>query len=159
QLAFFRCSLRGLQRIDRRCASESAPLSRWFLRARNYDVSAICARNAAFHHQQVFVLIDTKDAQVAYRHLLVSHVPRHAHAFEHTRTARRGTDRTWYLQHRTVPLRAPAKVMALHNARETAALAYTNDVHKTVAFEDVHEHALSNLQAVRFCSIFDFERN
>src|SRR5215813_3746515 len=53
--------------------------------------------------------------------------------------------------------------MALHDTRETTSLAHTDDVHKAVAFEDVHEHALSDFEAVRFCTVagtfFHFEGN
>src|SRR5438309_2631400 len=152
-LALLRRALGCLQWIDRRRARESAPLSRWLLRARDHDISAIRARDAAFDHQQVLIFVDTQDAQIAHRHALVPHVSRHAHAFEHARRKRRRTDRAGDLKHGAVRFRATAEMMTLYDAREPASLANAHDVDKAVAFENIHQHALADLDAVRLSTL------
>src|ERR1700756_4615045 len=102
KLAVLRSALRRLQRIDRRRTRKSAALPWWLLRFHDHDVTTIRTGNAAFHHQQVVVLIDAQHAQIANRHALIAKVARHAHAFEHARRKRRRTDRTGDLEHRTV---------------------------------------------------------
>src|ERR1700683_2610143 len=83
----------------------------------------------------------------------MSHVSRHAHAFEHTRRERRGSDRTGDLKHRTMRLRTTAKMMALHHTLKSLALADANDVDKALAIEDLDQHAVANFDRPLFFAL------
>src|SRR5258708_12133359 len=123
---------------------ESTALSRRLLRFIDHDVSAVRSRNAALNHQQILFFIHTQDPQVAHRYPDIAHVARHPHALEHARWKRRRTDRTRNLKHRTVRLRTTRKVMPLHYTLKPAPLAHSDDVHKPFAFENIHQHPVSN---------------
>src|SRR5579862_1910744 len=162
-LALLGRALGCLQRVDRRRTRKSATLSRWLLRFHDHNISAVRARNAAFHHQQVVVFIDAQHTQVANRYALIAKVPRHPHAFEHARWECRRSDRPGDLEHRTMRLRTAAEMMPLHYARETPAFADADDIHKALAVENVDQDTLADFQAVGlsafFGLFFDFERN
>src|SRR5207302_2682574 len=135
-------------------------LSRQFLCFGNHDVPTLRPRHAAFHHQQILVLIYPDHAQIAGRDLLVSHVSRHPHAFEYTRRKRRRSDRTSNLEHRTVRLRTTAKVMPLHHTLKASSLADSHDVDKLFAIEDLDQHAIPDLhRSIAIRGRFYFERN
>src|ERR1700687_2639775 len=54
------------------------------------------------------------------------------------------------------------KMMPPDHAGETTSLADTDNVHKFLAVENVHQHAIPSLQhsvAVAFCFFFDFNWN
>src|SRR5215469_3468189 len=118
-LTFLRCPLSRLQRIDRSRASKPTALSWRMLRLGNHQIAAHRPWHAAFDHKQIIVFIDAENAQVAHGDSLIAHVPRHAHAFEDARRECRRADRAGDLEHRTVRLRATAKMMALDYTLKT----------------------------------------
>src|SRR5579863_3167099 len=144
ELRLLRRPLRCLQRIDRRGTGKSTTLSGRLLRFGNHDVSALRPGNTAFDHQQVLVLVDAEHAQVAGRHLLMSHVSRHPHAFENTRWKRGRPNRTSDLKHRTVRLRTATEVMPFHNTLKTFALAHSDDIDELLAFKNLDQHAVAD---------------
>src|SRR5579862_4573088 len=83
-LSLLRRSLRSLQRIHRRRTRKSASLSWWLFRLRNNEVATLGPWNAALDHQQIFILIHTKNPQVALGHAGIAHVSRHPHPLKHT---------------------------------------------------------------------------
>src|SRR5580693_1829994 len=129
--------LRRLQRIDRRRTGKSTALSRRLLCLIDHDVAAIRARHAAFNDQKILVFIHAENPQVAGCDPRIAHVPRHAHAFEHARRKRRRANRTGNLKHRTVRLRAAAKMMALHYTLKAVPLADSNDIDKTFVLKNI----------------------
>src|SRR4029077_13466871 len=147
-LSFLRCPLRCLQRINRRRTRESAALSRRLLRLGNHQISPLRPGHAALDHQQVLFFVHAQHAQVTHRHLGVPHMPRHAHSLEHTRWKCRRSNRTGYLEHRSMRLRAAAEVMPLDHPLKPASLADDDDVHKLFALKNLNQHTRANLQAV-----------
>src|SRR5580658_958354 len=137
-------AFRRLQRIDRSRTSKSAALSWRLLRLVDHDVTAVRARNAALNHQQVLVFIHAQNPQVARRDPGVAHVARHPHALEHARRKCRRANRTRNLEHRTVRLGTTTKMMPLHHALKAVPLAGSDDIDKTLAFENIDQHAVAN---------------
>src|SRR6202522_1917849 len=74
-------------------------------------------------------------------------MPRHAHSLEHARRKRRRANRTRDLKHRAVRFRTAAKVMPLHYALESFALADSNNVDELFAFKNIHQHAVAGLHS------------
>src|ERR1700688_3331493 len=112
-LALLRRSLRGLQRIDGGSTGKSAALSWRLLGFHNHQIPAVRPGHAAFNHQQVVVFIDSQHTQVADGYPRVAHVAGHAHSLKHTGGKPWRADRACDLEHRTVRLRAAAKMMTL----------------------------------------------
>src|SRR3954447_21426379 len=145
-LLLLRCALRSLQRVHRAAfTGESTTLTRRRNRIAHHHVTALRTRYRAFEHQQVFVLVEAQDAQVARRLLRVTHVTGHAHSREYTRRERRRADRTVDREHRSVRLRTSGKLVALHHTGEAAALGRTNHIHELLAVKQVHQHAIADL--------------
>src|SRR5579871_5493589 len=144
-LCFLSCSLGRLQRVDRRRSGKSATLSWRLLCLQNNDVAALRSGHAAFHHQQILVLIHAQHSQVAHGHALMPHMSRHAHAFEHARWKRRGADRPGNLKHRTMRFGSTAEMMPLHDTLKTSTLAGSDDIDKLFAFENLNQHAIADL--------------
>src|SRR5208283_5441843 len=141
-------ALRSLQRIDRACATESTALSRRLLGFGYHYIAFSWPRHRAFHHQQVFVFVNTQHPQVASGDTVHAHVSRHAHAFEHAGREGRRADRASDLEHGAVRGSATGKLVAFHHARESAAFAGCNYIHKLLTFEDVHQHLVAGFGPV-----------
>src|SRR6266487_2969900 len=153
-LSFFRCPLRRLQRINRRRASKSAALSRRLLRFRNDQVSAIRAGHAALDYQQVVVFLYAQCSQIAHGYARIAHVSRHPHSLKHARWKRRRANRTGNLKHRTMRLRAAAKMMALYHTLKSFALADANNVYESFALENINQHAVTSFYSAVRLSLF-----
>src|ERR1039458_546417 len=150
-----RGALGGLQRIHRTGAAKSTTFSGRLLGLRDHNVTVLWPWHRAFHHQQVLVLVHAQHAQVTNGHAIDAHVPRHAHAFKYTRGESRRADRTGDLEHGAVRGGAPGKLVALHHARETTALAGRNHIHEFVAVENVHQNFVADLGAILIVGIDD----
>src|SRR5437762_5089663 len=148
-LAMLLCLLRRplgcFQRIDGGCTGKSTALPRRLLGFGDHQIPAVRSRHAALHHQQVLVLIHATHSQVAGGHACVSHVSRHAHAFENTRWKCRRTNRASNLKHGTVRLRPAAKMVTLDYALKPTSFAHAYNVNEPFAIENVHQHAVTRL--------------
>src|SRR3954447_4188934 len=148
------CLLRSLQRIERGRTGESATLLRRLLRLVDQHVSVFMSRDRAFNDQQIVILVDAEDAQIADGLGIDAHVSRHAHAFEDTRGERRCADGALHLEHVSVGAGAAAEFVPLDYAGEAASLAGAGDIDELFVLEDVDQNFVADFGAVRFRSGF-----
>src|SRR4051812_14109450 len=143
-----------LQRIERGRTGESAALLRRLLRFVDQHVSIFMSRDRAFDDQQVVILVDRQDAQVADGLGVDAHVSRHAHALEDTRRERRCADGALHLEHVSVGCGAATELVAFDYTREAASLAGAGDIDELFVLEDVDQNFVADFCAVRFSGSF-----
>src|SRR5882672_2684012 len=115
--------LGSLQRIQRGRSGKATTLARWFLCFQDHDITILRAGYRAFHQQQIVVVVDAADLQVAHRDLVNAHVAGHAHSRKYTRRERRSANRALHLEHVSVRAGTAAKVMTFYDAGKAAPLA------------------------------------
>src|SRR5262249_14639933 len=87
--------------------------------------------------------------EIPHRDARVTHMACHAHARHYARGETGCADGPGgTVEHGAVGILAAAKVVALHQTRETAALADSDDVYLVLGLELVYQHLVARLQVV-----------
>src|SRR5947208_2074187 len=106
------------------------------LRPPHRYIPTIWSRDGTLHRDHVVIGVHAHDFQVSDRDLLGSHTARHFHAGENTRWKARCTDRPCRpMEHGSVTGWTTTEVVPLHEARKTAALTGSDDIHDVFRLE------------------------
>src|SRR5207245_9970395 len=109
-------------------------------------LAAVWSWHGALHQQHFVFAVDLDYLQIPDCDAAGPQVARHAHTWEHPGWEAGRADRTRRaMEHRSMTIVTPAKVMALHEARKAAAFADSDDVDLILRLEFVDQHSNAGL--------------